>query len=121
MADMDITSGVIADAATSITADSIGMAGAYVVVGSAAHTGITVNFEGTVNGGASWFALGAYLVSGAFTAVVTSAVLGSNTTTQYFVIVGAAQKVRVRSSAYSTGSLGVTIMTSEDGAPNTGL
>jgi hypothetical protein len=82
----------------------------------AAHAGITVNFEGTTDGGVTWFGLAAYPVN-TTGAVASSAALSTNGSSQYFLIVGAAAQIRVRSSAFTSGTLNVNIMTTQDSDP----
>jgi hypothetical protein len=118
LANFDHFSGSIATAATSILADSPACTGAYVLLYGAAHAGITVNFEGTIDGGATWIPIAGYRVDAVGTvSAVTSVALGSNSQNQYYLMVGAFNQIRVRSSAYTSGTLTVSIMTVLDADP----
>jgi hypothetical protein len=102
-----ITAATPAGAALAPTANAVG---AYVLA-YGTHAGVTINFEGTTDGGTTWIALGARVQNVAATApTIISAVLGSNSSNHYYVVVGACQQMRVRASAYTSGSLQVSIM-----------
>jgi hypothetical protein len=96
-------------AASIVQADSVSSVGAYVLT-YGTHAGITLNFEGTPDGGTTWIALGARVMNAAATSptVLTSAP-ASNASSHFYVIVGACQQVRVRASAYTSGTMKVTI------------
>lgn len=118
MSDMDHFSGLIANATTSITADTPNCTGAYVVLFGVAHAGITVNFEGTVDGGTTWIPLAAQRIDSS-TAIIASnnVALVTNSSNQFYVLVGASEQMRVRSSAYTSGTLSVNIQVVTDADP----
>lgn len=117
MANLDTTSGTITAVSQNVIADTVQTTGAYVVMYGTAHAGITIQFDGTPDGGTTWVPVAAYQTNTPSAGAVNSIALGANSSTQFFVMVGALKQLRVRSSAYTSGSLNVSIMTTDDETP----
>ena len=116
MANFDTYAGSLASAVSTMVIDTVGCTGAYVML-SGTYAGVTVNFEGTVDGGTTWVPLGAYQINANGVVGATSAVLGTNAQVQYYVLVGAAKQMRLRNSAWTSGTMAVSIMTVQSADP----
>jgi hypothetical protein len=97
--------------------DTPSCTGAYIQF-QGTHAGFTVAVEGTVDGGATWHALGAYQVNSSGTPTAgTSITPGTNGDPQYYVMVGACQQARLRATAFTSGTLVFGILTVLDADP----
>ena len=115
MSNFDTYSGVITANAQSVLADCQNNSGVYVYL-TGTHAGISIAFEGTADGGASWQTISAYpLHTQGGTA--TTAVLSTNSFTHWYAMVGAAKQFRVRSTAFTSGSLSVNMTAVNDADP----
>lgn len=118
MSNFDTYSGVItatSGAASIVTADCQNNSGVYIWV-QGTHAGITLAFEGTADGGATWQAVSAYPLNTTGNASNTVAV-ATNGFSHYYAMVGAAKQFRVRASAYTSGSLQVNLCAVTDADP----
>lgn len=116
MANFDSNTGNITTSSGTVQIDAPNESGCYIILSGAAHAGITVNFEGTVDG-TNWFAVAAYQINTNSTGAVNTVALASNSTTQYYAMVGGAKIFRVRSSAYTSGTLQVFLTIVIDADP----
>jgi hypothetical protein len=114
MANFDTYSSTITANAQAFAVDTISCTGAYVVT-FGTHAGVTVAFEGT-NDGSTWYALSAFTISGIGSPAGTAA-LSTNASTQFYVLVGAAKLMRVRSTAYTSGTVQLSVMPVRDADP----
>lgn len=115
MANLDHFNGSFTANAQTFTFDTISNTGAYVQF-SGTYAGVTVNFEGTVDGGTTWVPIMGYPVSVAGVGA-NSVVLTTNQQVQYYLLVGACQQTRIRVSAYTSGTAVVGVLTVLDADP----
>jgi len=101
-----------------VGADTVSSVGAYVII-YGTYAGVTVSFEGTPDGGTTWIPLGARVLNVAATSpTVITATPASNASAHYYVIVGACQRIRVRATAYTSGTASVTIQPTDETGPS---
>lgn len=114
----DTFNGSITTASSSATFDTVADTGAYVQF-FGTYVGVTVNFEGTVDGGTTWLPIGAYLINGNGTSssIVNQVVLASSSTAQYYLMIGACKQVRIRASAWTSGTANYAVMITTDADP----
>jgi hypothetical protein len=119
LANFDTYTGTITASAQTIVIDAQNDTGVYCVFYGAAHAGVNLAFEGTVDGGTTWQSLLGYRMDSTATSTFSNAtgVLTSNSNTQWYVLAGACKQFRVRSSAYTSGTLNVTLMPVTAAAP----
>lgn len=115
MANLDTYSSTITASAQSFVVDTISCTGAYVTT-FGTHAGVVVAFEGTNDGGVTWYALSAFTISAAGVPAAT-ATLSTNGSAQFYVIVGLAKQMRVRSTAYTSGTVQLSVMPVEEADP----
>lgn len=87
------------------------------IVAWGTHAGVTVQFEGSVDGGVTWLPIMAYSVNSTNTTFGTSAVLGTNSNNHWYAVVGAYKQFRVRASAYTSGTVQVSMVPVVDADP----
>lgn len=103
--------------ATPVGVDTPSCSGAYVLF-YGTYAGITVVFEGTADGGATWVPVMGYQINGTVQSVpATTVVLGATTNVQYYLLVGLCQQVRVRCTAFTSGTLNVSVQAVTDADP----
>lgn len=111
MSDFDSYSGTITANAQTIVADCQNQSGAYLVM-NGTHAGINLAFEGTADGTVWQNVIGYRLDSTATTTFLNAtAVISSNNSVQYYVILGGFKQFRVRATAYTSGTMIVNITT----------
>lgn len=115
MSDFDTYSGTITASAQSVVADCQSNSGVYIWL-QGTYAGAVVAFEGTADGGATWQAIGAYPVN-APGGTVQTLTPATNAFAHYYAMVGAAKQFRVRSTAFTSGSLGVNLCAVTDADP----
>jgi hypothetical protein len=114
----DIYTGTFTGVATGSAFDAQSLVGAYVLF-YGTYAGANVSFEGSADGGTTWIPLGAYRLDSAGTSGLSNStgVLTTNSTSHWFVIIGAAQQVRLKTTAFTSGTLSWSVMTSEEDGP----
>jgi hypothetical protein len=116
MANFDNVAGAIIAATTSVVIDTIGQTGVYALFWGT-YAGVTVNFEGTADGGATWVPLGAYQINANGVIGAINAILPTNGQQQFYILAGAAKQVRVRASAWTSGTCFTTLMAVQTADP----
>lgn len=104
--------GTVTNNATSITA-TVSQYSVVTVTFNGTYSGITMNFEASDDGGTTWYSVLGSL-SSSTTSAVTSVALATNATSMYNVTLPGITNFRVRSSAYSSGTLNVGITATAD-------
>jgi len=115
LANFDTYSGTITANAQTVVAECNNNSGVYIWL-QGTYAGITLVFEGTADGGATWNAIGAYPVNGTG-ANVTTLTPATNAFVHYYAMVGAAKQFRVRSTAFTSGSMSVNLCAVTDADP----
>lgn len=91
---------------------------------SGTHAGINLTFEGSDDGGTTWYGVVASRTDALGSASVTSGVVTSNASWAWDVVLGAFTHFRVRSTAWTSGSgaIGITAQSaSYDPSPNVAI
>lgn len=104
MANLDKFTGGITSATTTVAIDTVSCTGAYVQF-YGTYAGVSIVFEGTVDGGTTWYPLASYqlnVAGGSPTAL--SQTLGTNGTPMFYVFVGGSGQMRIRSTAWTSGT-----------------
>lgn len=114
----DTFNGSITTATSSATFDTVADTGAYVQF-FGTYAGVTANFEGTIDGGTNWLPIGGYLINGnnASSSIVNNVALATNSTAQYYLMIGACKQVRIRASAWTSGTANYGVMITTDADP----
>lgn len=117
MANLDKFSGSITASGQSFVIDTVSCTGAYVQF-FGTYAGVTVVFEGTVDGGTTWVPLSSYQlnVAGGSTTSL-SQVLTTNGQQMFYVFVGGSGQMRCRSTAYTSGTANWDTQTVLDADP----
>ena len=105
------TVGAITASAQSMTQDLREYSG-VLVYWYGTFAGITLAFEATYDGGTNWVAVGATPTSSG--AAITSITTTTNTPGAYEVFSPGADKVRIRATAYTSGTLNVRLIPIQD-------
>lgn len=115
MSNFDTYSGTITGSAQNVVADCQNNSGVYIWL-QGTYAGITVVFEGTADGGTTWQAMGAYNVNTTGTTAQTVTPT-ANAFVHMYAMVGAAKQFRVRSTAFTSGSMQVNLAAVTDADP----
>lgn len=117
MANLDHFSGSITSATSVANFDTISNTGFYVqFLGT--YAGVTVVFEGTVDGGTTWIPLSSFQLNIAGSSpTALSQTLTTNGTQQFYVFVGACQQARVRATAWTSGTAAYDVLAVLDADP----
>lgn len=102
------TTGSITTATSKVSLGLSGESAIGVCVFSGTYTGVTVVFEGT-NDGTNWFLLPVVTTDTLQPVAASSLTLASNGTKAVYFLAGTIQQVRVRATAWSTGTANVNI------------
>lgn len=102
------TTGSITTATSKVALGLSGEAAIGVIVFSGTYTGVTVTFEGT-NDGTNWFLLPVVATDTLQSIASSSLTLATNATKAVYFLAGTVQQVRVRATAWSTGTANVAI------------
>lgn len=120
MATNDTYSGTITTSGTTATSlvqcDAQNDDGVFVVAWGT-YAGVTLAFEGSVDGGTTWLPCQAYSVNNTTTVPGQTQVLATNASNHFYVVVGAYKQFRARATAYTSGTLQVSLVPVVDADP----
>jgi hypothetical protein len=119
MANFDMYTGQITSAVSFLQFDAQIQTGIYVNLYGATHAGVSVVWEGTPDGGTTWESLMAYRIDQSLSNPLASGtgVITSNSNQQWYVMCGAVQSVRIRATAWTSGTLNMSCMPVDDADP----
>jgi hypothetical protein len=112
----NITSGTLSVVADTVVIDCPNDPFAYFTF-TGTYTGATVVYEGTADGGVTWASVATYRLDSGGGIPASTTALGSSSTWNFFSVIGAFRRFRIRLSAISTGAISVSLVTSSAGAP----
>lgn len=117
MANLDHFNGAItANSQTIGPWDTVSCTGAYILV-SGTYAGVSIVIEGTVDGATTWVPLAGYQINATSSSGLTTFTPGTNGQAQYYILVGACQQIRVRSTAWTSGTMNVAGLETLDADP----